>query len=159
MDKCKVVSIGTQLICSHRFTTAESLEALQPILKEGRVTLSFMVPIDENLFHEICDEIEEDPCTSRQAIEREERRRLNEETGLCFVKVTATRDFRNSNIITYKINDVGNNHCYIAEFQFRFFSCTDIILPQLHNIAYGEYCNGNWINLLAYNFIYGERGE
>lgn len=156
LDKCTIISTALQLICSHRFATEDSLQDILPLVKFGRLTLTFMMPVDKDSYNTILTSIDDDPCTSAQAIEREQRRRLIKEAGSYFIKVTAMRDFRCSDFITYSIDDSATTQCLIAEFQVRFFSCTDIILPHLQNVSYGEYCNGNWLELLSYNYIYGD---
>lgn len=154
--------MATQLICTHRYISRESLESLQPLLKDGgRVMISFLLAVDKDLYGEYFTNEDIDPCTSRQAIERQTRRHLNEATGKCFIQINATRDFRFSDVINYNINDGAAVRCLMSEFLIRFFSCTDIVLPRLQCIIYGEHNleNDNWIDLLSYDYIYGDRGE
>ena len=163
--KCEIIFLALQLICGTKYASLKQLYKIRDKIKQGKVYLQFTLPKAVGVQKETsqCLEVREHssdsdvPCTSREALQRMERRKQRREQQKrlnSVITIKACRDFTlNPEIITYKMNNAVATQCSVAVFQTRFFSCTEIIFPRLMHVSSSEYCQGKWLNLISMEFI------
>ncbi|XP_070069742.1 protein ORD isoform X1 [Drosophila takahashii] len=153
------------LICSLTYPNAESLTKI-PQLKigkgKGSVSMNFeMHPLQNGdntteIVEEPESDLDETPCTSRQAMERQRKRkeRKDKEASLRIIqsnviKVTVKRKFDTFSTldsVSYRINGGRSETATISEFHDMFF------VPPEHSSNYlsrlYKECSGNWLKVI-----------
>ncbi|KAH8358034.1 hypothetical protein KR084_000127, partial [Drosophila pseudotakahashii] len=153
------------LICSLTYPDGESLSKI-PQLKigkgKGSVSMNFeMHPLNNGdnttvIPEELESDLDETPCTSRQAMERQRKRkeRKDKEASLrkvqsSVIKVTVKRKFdtfSSLNSVSYRINGGRSETASIREFHDMFF------VPPEHSSNYlrrlYKECSGNWLKVI-----------
>ncbi|XP_075161557.1 orientation disruptor [Haematobia irritans] len=156
--KCDIFQLAIQLICSSKYDSILKLNDIASLISAGSaVFLKFSLGADENNYENDHSSDSDAPCTSQQAIERQQRRKERNNVSLV---VGAKRYFGiDPDNIEYTFNNGPLLQCSVHDFHKRFFSCTDIILPTLPNLQNGNICNGRWFDLLNFNFLYIDKHE
>ncbi|XP_017473827.1 PREDICTED: protein ORD [Rhagoletis zephyria] len=163
----RAVSAAVKFICSGQYACIESLVSFKN-LHEGYVRVVLLIPkgVAEKTTHistasmgshDVESDSDSDvPCTSRQALAREQRRKLRRQRNVQlletrqqqFQKVEALRDFRCSpELIEYTVDDGVKQKCSIYAFQGKFHTNIDYILqqPQVSCHAF----TGNWLQFIT----------
>lgn len=173
-EKCEVISLALQLICSLKYAQIKNLHEFRGLLSNGIIKLTLLLPRNnENVNHLLHDEpieLEDSsdadvPTTSRAMLERQRRRNLKRKSSLLnmrknYLEIKACRNFRKDPlVIEYSLAGSAEHCCSVLEFHNKFFMPTEIILPRLLHLQFGQLCNENWLELLSSNFIYHNKDE
>ncbi|XP_016971074.1 protein ORD [Drosophila rhopaloa] len=149
------VAQAIQLLCTLTFPDGESLSKIPQLnIGRGSVSLNFEMASLSKV-EEVVSDLDETPCTSRQAEERHRRRmkRKKEESMRILqpevIQVTVMRRFDDLNfldLVSYTIDEGQTEILTISEFHERFFlrpQHSDNFLKDLH-----QRCAGNWLKLI-----------
>ncbi|XP_054731198.1 protein ORD [Anastrepha obliqua] len=161
------VSTALKFICSGQYASIESLAHFKN-LHEGYARVILLFPkgvADETISVSAetranndfeSDSDSDAPCTSEQALLREQRRKHNQKTKKAkeerhqqvFHRVDALRDFRYSpEMIEYSIDDGVKQKCSIYAFQGKFRTNIDYILQQTQ--VSRKAFTGNWLQFFT----------